>query len=221
MIKKYFSHEEASAFYYRTKDKFSLTLEWRHLRRCALLIYGNECHCCYREGTKYKPLHVDHIKPKSLFPYLCMDITNLQVLCEECNTLKSNKTFEDYRPEQHKHNANLFKQDRSHLKQILTERATKSVLLTGKKKKLATEKPVKRVFEKKTQSKQECKQHKTEKKKKHQQFLTLQVSFLTEMKEAVKQGKQFDVYEKYLSTLGKGATNSLVSLCKINHWFKR
>jgi len=33
-------------------------------------------------GTRY---HVDHIKPKSKYPDLAYDKTNLQVLCEECN----------------------------------------------------------------------------------------------------------------------------------------
>lgn len=32
-----------------------------------------------------KVIHVDHIKPRSTFPQLEMDINNLQILCVDCN----------------------------------------------------------------------------------------------------------------------------------------
>lgn len=48
----------------------------------------------YQAGTS---LTIDHIKPVSKFPDMAMDIDNLQVLCWECNTEKSNKHYTDYR----------------------------------------------------------------------------------------------------------------------------
>ncbi|WP_232796123.1 HNH endonuclease [Citrobacter rodentium] len=36
-------------------------------------------------------MHVDHIKPRSLYPHLALDLSNLQIMCNECNVSKSNK----------------------------------------------------------------------------------------------------------------------------------
>ena len=44
-------------------------------------------------------LHVDHIKPRSKYPELELDITNLQILCEDDNLGKSNRYETDYRPD--------------------------------------------------------------------------------------------------------------------------
>ena len=35
-------------------------------------------------------MHVDHVKPRSKFPELALDLSNLQVLCNLCNVAKSN-----------------------------------------------------------------------------------------------------------------------------------
>ena len=42
-------------------------------------------------------MHVDHIKPRSLYPDLELEFENLQVLCKYCNLEKSNKDEIDYR----------------------------------------------------------------------------------------------------------------------------
>lgn len=44
-----------------------------------------------------KVMHVDHIKPKSLHPELKYELSNLQVLCEDCNIGKSNLDDTDWR----------------------------------------------------------------------------------------------------------------------------
>lgn len=36
-------------------------------------------------------MHVDHIKPRSLHPHLALELSNLQIMCNECNVSKSNK----------------------------------------------------------------------------------------------------------------------------------
>ena len=63
--------------------------KWQKLRYQAFVKYGNVCACCGpKDGVK---MHVDHIKPKSIYPELEYELDNLQILCSECNIAKSNK----------------------------------------------------------------------------------------------------------------------------------
>lgn len=71
---------------------------WRELRYEALLKYGCKCMACGSTPESGAILHVDHIKPRSKFPHLRLDINNLQILCEPCNMGKSNKDETDFRP---------------------------------------------------------------------------------------------------------------------------
>lgn len=71
--------------------------EWRRLRYRALKREGGACQCCGSRGAGNKPLHVDHIKPRSRFPELELDLNNLQVLCEDCNLGKSAWDQTDWR----------------------------------------------------------------------------------------------------------------------------
>lgn len=73
---------------------FYRTREWAELRYKTLVKYGKVCQCC---GADKVVLHVDHIKPRSKYPHLELDIDNLQVLCETCNVGKSNKDVTDWR----------------------------------------------------------------------------------------------------------------------------
>jgi 5-methylcytosine-specific restriction endonuclease McrA len=73
---------------------FYRTREWAELRYKILVKYGRVCQCC---GADKVVLHVDHIKPRSKYPQLELDINNLQVLCETCNVGKSNKDVTDWR----------------------------------------------------------------------------------------------------------------------------
>lgn len=68
--------------------------KWLHLRMEVFRKYGKECMCC---GAIKGPMHVDHIKPKSLYPELTWDFNNLQVLCEDCNMGKGNLFEDDWR----------------------------------------------------------------------------------------------------------------------------
>lgn len=72
---------------------------WRKLRQQAFKIYGKKCHSC---GKIEEHLHVNHIKPRSKFPSLAFDITNLQVLCKKCNSEKGNHVFTDFRTPKHR-----------------------------------------------------------------------------------------------------------------------
>jgi hypothetical protein len=64
---------------------FYRTQEWRSLRVKILAESGRRCLLCGNSPDNGITLHVDHIKPRSLFPELALEKSNLQVLCEDCN----------------------------------------------------------------------------------------------------------------------------------------
>ena len=78
----------------RNDSTFYSTKEWRKLRIEVLSLYGTRCMKC---GTNDGDHVVDHIKPRSKFPLLELDINNMQILCNTCNIIKSNRYFNDYR----------------------------------------------------------------------------------------------------------------------------
>ena len=81
----------------RVKTSFYESREWREVRYKALVKNNGKCECCGSGKHNGKILHVDHILPRSLFPDRELDVTNLQVLCEDCNLGKSNKDVTDWR----------------------------------------------------------------------------------------------------------------------------
>lgn len=80
--------------------EFLETYEWRQLRMRAIQKYGRTCMCCGASPETGAVIHVDHIKPRRLFPMLAMDLENLQILCAECNHGKGNWDQTDWRPEE-------------------------------------------------------------------------------------------------------------------------
>ena len=81
-----------------TTTEFLSTYEWRKTRMVALKKYGARCQCCGATPATGTVIHVDHIKPRKLFPHLALDVDNLQVLCHECNHGKGNWDQTDWRP---------------------------------------------------------------------------------------------------------------------------
>jgi hypothetical protein len=71
--------------------------EWKELRYEALLLHGAKCQCCGSSRADGKRIHVDHVKPRSMYPELQWDIRNLQVLCEDCNLGKGAWDQTDWR----------------------------------------------------------------------------------------------------------------------------
>ena len=61
------------------------TQEWKIIRERVFTRDGRVCKRC---GT-IERLQIDHILPKSLYPFLSFDMTNLQVLCQRCNFRKN------------------------------------------------------------------------------------------------------------------------------------
>lgn len=74
--------------------KFYESKEWIKLSALVKRIYGRKCMKC--SDTK-SIMHTDHIVPRSIDVSKELDINNLQVLCEKCNTDKSNLNWNDYR----------------------------------------------------------------------------------------------------------------------------
>lgn len=78
-------------------DPFLASWEWRTIRMRVLERDGAKCACCgvtAREGAR---MNVDHIKPRRHYPELALTLSNLQVLCEECNHGKGNRYETDWR----------------------------------------------------------------------------------------------------------------------------
>lgn len=70
---------------------------WNKLRYLILKRDGGRCCLCGRSAADGVKLHVDHIKPVSIYPDLYYDPDNLQTLCEECNLGKSDLDDTDWR----------------------------------------------------------------------------------------------------------------------------
>jgi 5-methylcytosine-specific restriction endonuclease McrA len=78
----------------RLTGDFYDTRAWQNLRYKALKHYGRTCAFCKETNGR---MHVDHIKPRSRFPHLQFQFSNLQVLCEACNLGKGNSDRIDWR----------------------------------------------------------------------------------------------------------------------------
>lgn len=82
--------EQGSVNFYQTR-------EWRELRYKVIRNSSFKCLACGASGDD-TVLHVDHIKPRSKYPELSLDESNLQVLCEACNLGKSNIYEDNLKP---------------------------------------------------------------------------------------------------------------------------
>lgn len=81
----------------RLEEDFYNSREWNEVRYFAFEKYGNYCLVCGRGRKHGAVLHVDHIKPRSKYPELALDIENLQILCADCNLGKGNRDDTDWR----------------------------------------------------------------------------------------------------------------------------
>lgn len=77
------------------KPGFYFSDQWLAVRYEVIKKYDRRCMVCFRTRVE---LHVDHIKPRSKFPELALDLSNLQILCRDCNLGKSNRDEIDWRP---------------------------------------------------------------------------------------------------------------------------
>lgn len=90
-------YDDGDIFFARRKNFYSSS-KWRELRIIALANSNGCCEACGRSpGEHGVVLHVDHVYPRSIYPHLALQITNLQVLCEDCNMGKGNAHTFDFR----------------------------------------------------------------------------------------------------------------------------
>lgn len=76
---------------------FLKTWAWRKLRYEVMRRYGAVCMCCGASRKNGAQIHVDHIKPRRKYPELALEISNLQILCADCNAGKNNSDETDWR----------------------------------------------------------------------------------------------------------------------------
>ncbi len=88
---------QALPFTDESKPDFYQSGKWLRLRMQAFELYGSGCACCGITPAQGAIMHVDHIKPRSKYPELELELTNLQILCEDCNKGKSNLSDKKWR----------------------------------------------------------------------------------------------------------------------------
>lgn len=72
---------------------------WQELRFRFLKVTPQVCVLCGAKGPLMggnAELHVDHIKPRSIYPELSLEFSNLQMLCKPCNFGKGNLDDTDF-----------------------------------------------------------------------------------------------------------------------------
>ena len=80
------SYPEPPRYMAGMKSDFYQTREWKELRWKVIEKSKGVCVVCGRSKKSHGVImHVDHIKPRSKFPDLELNIDNLQLLCEDCN----------------------------------------------------------------------------------------------------------------------------------------
>ncbi len=82
----------------KLKD-FYWSFEWRKLRYTALKQRGARCECCGNSAQTGAVINVDHIKPIRYFWELRLDLSNLQILCNDCNHGKGSWDTTDWSKE--------------------------------------------------------------------------------------------------------------------------
>ena len=92
-------------------EKLSGNDRWMAVRYQALKAGNGKCCLCGLGAHDGVKLHVDHIKPKSIYPELMYEVDNLQVLCEGCNMGKSNLDDTNWRDKPVKDKYFLIKMD--------------------------------------------------------------------------------------------------------------
>ena len=101
--KKKRNKTKGHSFHVTPSKSFYSSPEWLALRYRVLKKYGSVCMLCGATRDDGVKMHVDHIKPRSKFPKLALEFSNMQILCEHCNIGKSNKDETDWRPDETAH----------------------------------------------------------------------------------------------------------------------
>jgi 5-methylcytosine-specific restriction endonuclease McrA len=94
--------------------EFYASDRWKELRYLALKNCGSQCLCCGATRADGAVLHVDHIKPRYHYPELQWELSNLQVLCADCNIGKRAWDETDWR-------SDAMRENMAHMKSIKNE----------------------------------------------------------------------------------------------------
>ena len=86
----------------QTSKQFLESWEWTTKRMEAIKLFGVKCMCCGASRETGAIIHVDHIKPRSKYPELSLDLNNLQILCMQCNKGKGAWDETDWRTNEQK-----------------------------------------------------------------------------------------------------------------------
>jgi hypothetical protein len=82
-----------------SNDKFKefyASWEWKRLRYEFLKQQRRRCQCCGAMAADGAKIVVDHIKPIRRFWHLRLEISNLQLLCDDCNMGKGSHDYTDW-----------------------------------------------------------------------------------------------------------------------------
>ena len=86
---------------------FYASWDWKKKRMEALLLHGHRCQSCGAAPSNLRSIRlvVDHIKPIRKYWELRLELSNLQVLCDDCNMGKGHWLEADFRPAEEDGNA--------------------------------------------------------------------------------------------------------------------
>lgn len=93
---RYFKHLRVFTNDRKETPRFYSTSEWRDLRIIFItkMKKKGKLTCSYCDvSMKESNVHVDHIKPRSIYPELAMDLNNLAISCQKCNSSKGAKSL--------------------------------------------------------------------------------------------------------------------------------
>jgi 5-methylcytosine-specific restriction endonuclease McrA len=80
--------EEANAFY--------ASPEWCLIRQQVIDRQGRVCQECGCHIIDDFDLTIDHVNPRSKYPDQALDLSNLRVLCRNCNARKGNRIIDEF-----------------------------------------------------------------------------------------------------------------------------
>jgi len=72
---------------------FYASAEWNIVRRLVLREASRKCQVCGKLIRRKSDITVDHVLPRSKFPHLALERSNLQVLCRICNSRKGDRSL--------------------------------------------------------------------------------------------------------------------------------
>lgn len=93
----FYHHPKPAGGFQASGDDFYKSAKWRRVRADALHRWGKAPCCCCNNPFNGKQKHVDHIMPRSKYPHLALKVSNLQVMCDDCNLGKGNRWEVDWR----------------------------------------------------------------------------------------------------------------------------